>query len=375
MIYFDNAATSRFKPLGVKIALLKSLKKYSANPGRSGHSLSILSATEILKARIKLRTLFNLKTEDDIIFTHNCTAALNLAILGSVKNGGHVIASCLEHNSVLRPLHELQNKGLITLTIISPANKINITAEDVKNALKENTYMVCVCHVSNTLGNANDIYNIGKLCNENKLLYLCDAAQSAGHVDIDMQFNNINFLTFAGHKGLFAPASIGGLCLNTTTLPKPIVYGGTGTNSIELLQPTILPEKYESGTLAVTQILGLSAGVSYVINNFEKFAKKTAQLTQYLIEQLIVIPKIKLYTNRNSSYGVVMFNVSHLDSVELSTLLDQKYKIATRGGLHCAPLAHMFLGTTKNGALRVSLNHKNSKRQINKLIKIIKSII
>ena len=372
MIYFDNAATTFKKPLCVKLGVLKALCNYSANPGRSGHRHSLKAARQIFKTRLTIKNLFNCESESNVIFTQNCTDALNLAILGSARDGGHVITSCFEHNSVLRPLNYLKSIGKITLSIVQPSNGFNITLDDIKNAYQDNTYLVCLTHISNVTGNRNDIEGVGRFCKEHNLVFLVDAAQSCGHVDIDMQKSNINLLAFAGHKGLFAPSSIGGLCINKTNI-NPIRFGGTGTNSVQLTQPDSLPERLEAGTLSTPLIMGLLYGTKFVIRNFDRHKKKVAYLTKYLIDNLTKI-NATIYTQQNSKYGVVCFNLKNVDSIEASGVLDEKYNIAVRGGLHCAPLCHKFLGTIITGAIRISLNHYNSKRQINKLIKALTDI-
>ena len=370
MIYFDNSATTYKKPLAVKIATYKGLK--AANPGRSGHRLSFEAAQMVFKTRLLLQTFFNVKRQEDVIFTQNCTEALNLAILGT-KQKGNVIASCFEHNSVLRPLKHLEKQGLITLTIACPKENNIITKEDIEPLITTDTYMVCVSYINNTLGNKNDISKIGKLCKEKNILFLVDCAQSAGHINIDMQKDNINLLTFAGHKGFFAPQSIGGLCINDAKV-SPIKFGGSGTNSDSLDMPSSTPESLESGTLSCPLIFGLNAGVNYVLRHFDKHTKKVANLTKYLIDKLESIGA-NIYTNKNSRYGVVLFNLKNIDSTELSQLLDEKYNIMVRGGLHCAALAHKYLGTLKTGAVRASINHYNTKRQIDKFIYCLKDIL
>ncbi len=374
MIYFDNAATSYNKPISVKYAVVRAMTHYCANPGRSGHKASLKAAKQILRARLKIKNFFNCQHDNGVIFTSNCTEALNTAILGTVKDGGHVVTSCFEHNSALRPLKYLESQGKISLTIVYPKNHNYIDVTDISSACNDKTYLVCLTHISNVTGNINDIKNIGAFCNRHNILFLVDAAQSCGHVDIDMQQDHIDMLAFAGHKGLFAPLSIGGLCINCDTIPQPLKHGGTGTNSSELYQPQELPERLESGTLATPLIVGLGKGVSYVAKHFDHNTKKVKELTHYLISNLTKQNNITLYTNQNSKYGVVCFNINGYDSVEISSLLDEKYNIAVRGGLHCAPLTHKFLGTMQRGAVRVSLNHYNTKRQLNKLLKILQSL-
>ncbi len=373
VIYLDNAATSNFKPKSVIKILNKSLKN-SANPGRSGHRLSLKNSMLVYNTREIVANHFGLNEPENVIFTKNCTEALNIAILGTIVKGGNVICSCFEHNSVLRPLNELKNRGEITLTIIEPVNKKYIIKEDVEKHLTSKTYLVIITAISNVTGNKNDILEIGKLCKEKGILFLVDAAQSCGHIKYNMKNDNINFLTFAGHKGFLAPQGIGGLCINTKKIPSPLMFGGTGTESINLNQPQNLPEKLESGTLQTPIISALAEGVKYVEKYFEINNYKTKKLTHYLLSKLKEINNLTIYTLPSSSYGVISFNIKGYNSAEVSDFLDSKYNIATRGGLHCAPLTHKFLGTTQDGAVRVSLNFRNSKKEIDTLLLAINEL-
>lgn len=370
IIYLDNAATSNFKPKCVIKKLNKSLKE-SANPGRSGHKLSLKNMMQVYSAREIVARHFGITEPENVIFTKNCTEALNIVILGTVKKGANVICSCFEHNSLLRPLTELKEKGEITLTIVEPSNKKYIVRNDIERVLTSKTYLVAITAISNVTGNKNDIIEIGKLCKEKGILFLVDSAQACGHLRYNMKHDNINYLTFAGHKGFLAPQGIGGLCINTNNIPFPLMYGGTGTESIKLTQPLTLPEKLESGTLGTPLILALSEGVKYVEKNFDENNFKVKRLTQYLLLKLKEIDNITLYTLPSSCYGVVSFNLKYLSSTEVTDYLDGKYNIATRGGLHCAPLTHKFLGTTEQGAVRVSLNFKNTQKEIDTLIKAL----
>ena len=372
IIYFDNAATSHFKPKSVIRALVKSIKN-SANPGRSGHKLSLNNSMEIWKTRDIIAEHFGNIEPENVIFTKNCTEALNIAILGTVRKNGNVICSCFEHNSILRPLHELENKGIITLTIVSPKNKKYITSADIKEKIIPSTYLICVNSLSNVTGNKNEITEIGKICKEKNILFLVDNAQGCGHLKIDMIKSHINFLSFAGHKGFFAPQSIGGLCINSKIIPNPIVFGGTGTESENMLQPSTLPESLESGTLSTPLIIGLKKGIEFVDKKFNKLNNKTRFLTEYLYENLKKIKGITIYSLPNLDSGIISFNYKNYDSVEITEYLDKNFNIATRGGIHCSPLAHKFLNTTKTGIVRISLNFKNTKKEVNTLIKAIKN--
>jgi len=373
IIYFDNAATSNFKPRIVKKTLIKTLK-LSANPGRSGHKLSILNAFKVFKVRQNIANYFGIDEPENVIFTKNCTEALNIAIKGTLKKGGHVICSCFDHNSILRPLTNLFNYGNISLTFAKPEeNNIYITRKDIEKHINNKTYLVCLTAFSNVTGNKNDIENIAKLCREKNILFLLDFAQGAGHLKLNMKKTGINYLTFAGHKGFLAPQGIGGLCINSNVKPMPIMEGGTGTESINLSQPTALPESLESGTIATPLITSLDSGIKYIEKHFIKNCNKTTKLTKYLYDNLKEIKEIKIYSEPNFSSGIIAFNYLDIDSNIISDYLDQNYNIATRSGLHCAPLTHKYYNTTNQGMVRISLNFKNTKKQIKILINALKN--
>ena len=373
MIYLDNASTTHKKPIEVIKAVNLAITKFSANPGRSGHNLSLETAVEVAKTRENLCKYFNCEKPEHVIFPSGCTESLNLAILGTAKAGGHVIATVFEHNSSLRPLFELEKEGVIELSIVSPKNKEKITRQDIEPHIKENTYLIVSTHVSNVDGAETDIENIGKLCKENNILYLVDAAQSAGHKKIDMQKNNINFLALAGHKGLYGIQGVGALLINGNTLPKPIKFGGTGTQSISVYQPTEAPECFESGTIATPNILSLNAGLKFVKNNEKEIEEKERKLTLYTINQLKKIEDFIIYTSEKNLNGVIAFNHINYDSSEIADFLNTK-GICVRSGLECAPLKHKFLGTEKTGIVRISLSFFTKKFEIDCLISALREI-
>lgn len=373
MIYLDNSASTFIKPKEVIRATMESLIHFSANPGRSGHRASIQTAMKVEEVREHLAAHFNAESGQNIIFTHNCTEALNLAILGSAKQGGHVICTENEHNSVLRPLEHLKQQGMIEYSIAYQENRKGITFEDIKKELKPNTYMIVCNHISNVNGSVCEIEKIGKFCKENNIIFLVDGAQSCGHFKIDIKKYNIDYLTIAGHKGFYAPQSIGCLVMNDNYRPEPIVFGGTGTNSLELVQPNIYPERLESGTISTPLIIGLGAGLSFVENNFKEIANKLDDLTTYLNYELIKLG-ITSYTDPENSNGVLAFNIGDLDSVEVANILSEKYDICVRGGYHCAPIKHKALNTIPQGAVRVSISYFNSFSEIQHLIQAVKHI-
>lgn len=375
MIYLDNSATTRKKTQSVIDAVVKGLTTLSANPGRSGHIASLDLALAIGEIREKLKNFVGAPRAENIIFTQNCTDALNLAILGSAKKGGHVITTAFEHNSTLRPLFELQRKGIIELTIVEPKNTFEITREDIEPHIKENTYLVATIHISNVDGAKTEITEIGKLCKERNLLYLVDAAQSAGHECINMQNQNINLVALAGHKGLFGPQGIGVLAVGENIKLEPIRYGGTGTESIRPYQPVELPECFESGTIAGPNILGLGAGLDFITKNQKNINEKIEKLTEKLILDLKKIDGIKVYTDIKNLNGVVGFNIRNIDSTIVGEYLNQEYGICVRSGLHCAPLKHRHWNTIEQGIIRVSLSYFNTEEEINRFIYAIKNFI
>lgn len=373
MIYLDNSATTLVKPKNVIFAVNEALIHYSANPGRSGHSASIKCALKIEQTREKLAKHFGLSLPQNVIFTANCTTALNMAIFGYLNKGDHVIATENEHNSVLRPLEALKKEGVIDYDIAFQSSPIGITVDDIKPLLKKNTKMIIVSHISNVNGAKANIKEIGEFCKQNNLLYLVDCAQSCGHEHINMEEDGINLLAFAGHKGFYAPLAIGGLLVNTDKTIKPLLYGGTGTNSLELFQPFSLPERLESGTISSPLILGLNAGVDFVEEYFDEIKYKLDDLTTYLNFELNKLG-FQVYTEPENANGVIAFNLEDYDSAEIATILNEKYGICVRGGYHCAPLKHKALKTLGQGAVRVSLSYFNTFTDIQRLIMALKNM-
>lgn len=374
MIYLDNSATTLIKPKQVLRKLDMAVTKCAANPGRSGHKLSIMAATEVEQTRQKLAEMFNLESEGNVIFTANCSAALNLAILGSVKAGGHVVCTENEHNSVLRPLEHLRQIGKIDYTVAKQSSPGGIKREDIERSLQKNTYMVICNHISNVNGDTCDIENVGKLCKEKNLLFLVDGAQSAGHEEIDMQKCNISFLSLAPHKGFYALQGLGVLLAREPDSLQPIVFGGTGTNSLELVQPLTLPERFEVGTIATPAIFALSGGIDFVRENFAQIHEHLDDLTTFLHYELSSFP-LEIYTTTENSKGVFAFNIPGEHSNDVASLLNEKFGICVRGGYHCAAKKHEALGLLDQGAVRASLSFFTTFSDVQKLIFAIKSIL
>ncbi len=374
MIYLDNSASTFVKPKEVIKANIDALTKYTANPGRSGHQASVKAAMAVQEVREKLSNHFNASNSENVIFTQNCSEALNIAILGMAKQGGHVICTESEHNSVLRPLNYLKEKGIIDFTVARQSQKTGIVACDIEKHIRQNTYMVICNHISNVNGDKADIESIGQLCKERGLIFLVDGAQSCGHEKIDIMKSNIDFLTIAGHKGFYAPQAIGALIMSGKAIPEPIKFGGTGTNSLDLNQPKEIPDRYETGTLSTPSIVALGAGIEFVENHFEEIKNRLDDLTTYLNYELSKLP-VDVYTQPENPNGVLAFNIPGTHSNDFCNYLDEKWNICTRGGYHCAPEKHKALGTIDQGAVRVSMSYFNNINEISRLVQAIKHYI
>lgn len=374
MIYFDNSASSFVKPKSVQKTVLNALNLYTANPGRSGHKQALKTAMEVENVRNIVAQHVG-TTADNIVFTLNCTDALNLAILGSFLPGGHVICTENEHNSVVRPLEHLkQCDSSFSYSVATQTQKNGITWQDIEKHLTDKTYMVICNHISNVNGDVADIVDIGKHLKELNITFLVDAAQSGGHFRYDMQEMGSSMLALAPHKGFYAPQGVGCLCLDGKTKLQPIRFGGTGTNSLEFIQPETSPERYESGTINTPAILGFGEGVKFVEENFKYIQEKLEDLTTYLHYELSKLP-IDIYTKTENTSGVLAFNIPNVDSTEVATYLDEKWNICVRSGYHCAPLKHQALGTLDQGAVRVSLSFFNTYQEVEKFIFAIKTFL
>lgn len=374
MIYFDNSASSFVKPKSVQKTVLNALNLYTANPGRSGHKQALKTAMEVENVRNIVAQHVG-TTADNIVFTLNCTDALNLAILGSFLPGGHVVCTENEHNSVVRPLEHLkQCDSSFSYSVATQTQKNGITWQDIEKHLTDKTYMVICNHISNVNGDVADIVDIGKHLKELNITFLVDAAQSGGHFRYDMQEMGISMLALAPHKGFYSPQGVGCLCLDGKTKLEPIRFGGTGTNSLEFIQPEISPERYESGTINTPAILGFGEGVKFVEENFKYIQEKLEDLTTYLHYELSKLP-IDIYTKTENTSGVLAFNIPNVDSTEVATYLDEKWNICVRSGYHCAPLKHQALGTLDQGAVRVSLSFFNTYQEVEKFVFAIKTFL
>ncbi|EOC99415.1 aminotransferase class V-fold PLP-dependent enzyme [Caldisalinibacter kiritimatiensis] len=376
MIYLDNAATSYPKPNIVYETMMKAMKEYGANPGRSGHKLALEAGRGIFETRELLSKLFNIDNPMNIVFTHNATDALNLGIKGLLKPGDHVITTSMEHNSVLRPLKALEKAGVETTIIqCSPTGEIDVA--DIEKSIKDDTRLIVTTHASNLTGTIYPIREIGEIAKKYGIVYMVDAAQSAGVYDIDVQEMNIDMLAFPGHKGLLGPQGTGGLYIREGLDLHQLKEGGTGSKSNLLTQPDFLPDKFESGTPNTPGIIGLGAGIKYILERgIEDIRNHEKELTKYFIEELKKIQEVKLYgpCNVEKQAAVVSINIGDEDSSEVSYILDNVFNIAVRPGLHCAPLAHKTIGAYEQGTIRFSMGVFNTFNDIEKAVEAVRKI-
>ncbi len=378
VIYFDQAASSFPKPTTVAAAVAKAINEYGANPGRGGHQLASQAAAIIYETRVKLAKLFGEKDPNNVIFCQNATHALNQAIKGlSFKKGDHVISTTYEHNSVRRPLEYLkQEKGIKVTYLVSDHNGY-FSREALINEILPETKLIVTSHGSNLTGAVFPIEMIGAVCKEKGIVFLVDAAQTAGILPINMEEMNIDMLAFPGHKGLLGPQGTGALIVKKSIELLPLFHGGTGSHSEDKDQPNERPNRYESGTLNTPAIAGLSAGIDEVLNiGVENIFQHEWKLTKYCLEKLQNIEGITVFGPEVDveRLAVIPFVINGTDVQEVAMIFDQHYKVALRAGLHCAPLAHETIGTVDGGTLRASFGIYNTIEEIDRWIEMIKEI-
>ena len=375
-IYLDNAATSHPKPEAVTQAVLEAMTEYNANPGRSGHAAALAAARRVLETRERLAALLHAPDPMSMIHCFNCTDALNLAIKGSLRVGDHVIATQLEHNSVLRPLCTLAARGRIRLTLLPPKPDGFIDPEDVRAAIEPDTALIVCTHASNVTGAIQPVAAIGAIAAEHGIRYLIDGAQAVGALPVDVRALRCDLYAFPGHKSLLGPQGTGGLYIRPGVDLLPLREGGTGSSSESLFQPRELPERYESGTVNLPCIAGLCEGCAYVSEHLSAIMMHERELTSALFEGLSALPGVTLYSPREEAAraGIVAFNAGGLSSTQVADALAGA-GIAVRGGLHCAPEAHRFLGTLRRGAVRASVGWANTFEDIDALVAAVKALL
>lgn len=367
-IYADYAATHITKPTCVKEAVINALSL--GNSGRGVNESSLDAARKIYEVRTKVDQFFEGFGPEQVVFTSGVTESLNIAIKGCLKKGDHVITTFMEHNSVLRPLYEMEQQG-VRLTITSPE------MSDIKQAINEDTKMVIMTHASNVTGKVFDIRSIGKLCKEKGILFVVDTAQSAGVIPISMKNDNIDILCFTGHKGLMGPQGIGGICIRKGVEICPLKTGGTGILSFSKTQPEALPQALEAGTLNGIGIAGLGAAIDF-INTYgmDKIHEKEKRLIETFYKKIQEIKGIKIYHENPLDFtkqtAICSINLEDYDSGSVSDELMERFHIQTRSGAHCAPLVHEHFGTIEQGMVRFSFGHETTMEEINQIIDAVK---
>ena len=365
MIYFDNAATTMQKPACVVQAVAEAMCSLG-NSGRGVHNGALSASRMIYDTRAALARMFGAESPERIAFTANSTQALNIAIKGVLNPGDHVITTALEHNSVLRPLFELEDRG-VRLTILPADSLGNICYEDFEKEIRANTKAIVTTHGSNLTGNLLDIGRIGTIAKKNNLAYIVDASQTAGVFDIDVQKMHIDILCFTGHKGLLGPQGTGGIYVREGMEVRPLLSGGSGVQTYLRRHPPQMPTALEAGTLNGHGIAGLGAALRYLQETGpDRIRAKEQELMMTFYEAVREISGITVYgdfTDPNRC-AIVTLNIRDYDSGEVSDALSEQYGIATRPGAHCAPLMHKALGTVEQGAVRFSFSHYNTKEEI-----------
>jgi cysteine desulfurase family protein len=376
MIYLDNSATTMLKPVGVAEAVANAINE-SGSYARGAYTSAIWAGRTLHEARKEIAKLFNLGDNQTVAFCANATTALNTAILGAIEPGSHVITSVLEHNAVLRPLYRMQQTAGISIDFL-PADDIgNIHVEDAKRLLRRDTKALILTHASNVTGNSVDIAAFGKFARENELLFIVDAAQSAGSIPIDFDSMNADILCFTGHKYLMGPQGTGGLCMKKSTRIDPLIYGGTGVDSFNHDQPINYPDRLEAGTQNIHSIAGLLFALKFInetgLENI--IARKMALFTQ-LYMGLQTIDNITIYGDiyQKERTSTLSINIGDMDSAMVSDILSTEYDICTRSGAHCAPKMHEALGTERQGAVRLSISYFNTERNIEETINALSAI-
>ena len=365
MIYLDNSATTLIKPPQVAQAVYDAINTMG-NSGRGAYNSSISSSMVLYETRELIAEMFNLHYPEQVAFTLNATEALNTAINGLISSNDHIITTELEHNSVLRPLYRLEEKGT-ELTIIKANDFGNINYIDIENAIKSNTKAIVCTHCSNLTGNVLDITKIGEICKRHNILFILDASQSAGIFDIDMENQNIDVVCFTGHKSLYGPQGTGGICIKKCINIAPLKVGGSGIKTFEKTAPSSMPEHIEAGTVNSHSIAGLKAGLEFIQKTgISKIREKENMLVNLFYDSIKNIKDIKIYGDFSTKERgpIVSINLGNYSSSSVSDELFERFEIATRSGGHCAPLMHKALGTEKQGAVRFSFSYFNTKDEV-----------
>jgi cysteine desulfurase family protein len=378
-IYLDNAATTFPKPESVYQAIDQALRRFGVNPGRGSYRLALEASSLILDVREAVAEFFHIPESSRVIFTSNATEAINMALFGLLQPGDRVVTSSMEHNAVSRPLHALAARGVEVVRVSGDSvGRVSPAAIREAASAHRKTRMVILSHCSNVTGTIQPIGEIGSWCRREGILFLVDAAQSAGLLPIDVQTMGIDLLAAPGHKSLLGPPGTGLLYVAEGLQPAPLIFGGTGGNSLSPSMPEELPERLESGTLNTPGLAGLLAGIDYIRQQgLERIHSHKAALLDHLLHGLRTLPGTLIHgpAMAEGNGGAVSFTVEGWDPAEIGYLLDDTYEICVRTGLHCAADAHRTIGTLPSGTIRVSPGLFNTPADIEALLKALETII
>lgn len=376
-IYLDNAATSFPKPKEVATAVYDFMVNNGTSSGRGSYKKAMQSDYIVYECRKLIGKLFNFDNPKKVIFTSNVTDSLNIAMRGILKENDHVITSSLEHNAVWRCLKTLERDIKIKIDTVECSKDGITNPQDIKKYIKKDTALIVFTQASNVLGTIQPIREIGAIAREHNIPFLVDSAQSAGAMKIDVKEENIDILAFTGHKSLLGPMGTGGLIINTDIDIKPLKAGGTGGDSAYEYQPDYYPNHLETGTSNVSGIAGLREAIKFLNKEgIENIHNKEKELTKYALEKLETVKDIEIYGPKDCEkmLSVISFNIKDKRPEDVGSILDQKYDIMLRAGLHCAPTAHSVIGTKERGTLRIGLGYFNEKEDIDKLVEALNNL-
>lgn len=366
MIYLDSAATCFHRPPEVLQAVTEAMNSFG-NPSRGGCRPSLQASRMVFQAREALNLLFDGDGPEQVAFSANATESLNMVIKGLLKPGDLAVTTVMEHNSVLRPLYEMEKQG-VALLLADCDEKGRLLYEDLEKKIQRGAKLAVVTHASNVTGNRNDLRRIGKICRENGTILIVDASQTAGIFPISMKEDAIDVVCFTGHKSLMGPQGTGGLCVRKGVEIQPLLSGGSGILTFEKEQPSAMPVRLEAGTLNTHGLAGLLAGVRYLMEEErrKKFQEKELRLADLFYRELKDCPEFFFYGDPDGELRapVLSLNLGSEDSGEVSDWLFQEYGICTRPGGHCAPLMHRFFHTEKQGMVRFSFSHGNTEEEV-----------
>ena len=375
MIYLDNAATTFRKPPEVEKAVVEAMHTVG-NAGRGAHAATLGASRLIYDTRAKLAELFGISDPLRIAFTSNATDALNIAIQGMLSPGEHVISTVCEHNSVLRPLYLMEERG-VEVSLLTADEKGRLDYDRLEELFRPNTKAMVVTHASNLTGNVTDLEKVREFTARHGILLVVDASQTAGVIPIDVEKNGIDVLCFTGHKGLLGPQGTGGIYVREGICVRPLKVGGSGVHSYEKKHPSIMPTALEAGTLNSHGIAGLNAAVSYLLSvGVKNVGQQERALADRFVQGVRGIENVRLYGDYNMKerVGIVTLKIGNIDSATVSDWLWEDYEIAVRPGAHCAPLMHEALGTQKQGAVRFSFSHYNTEKEVDAAVEAVRTL-